>query len=92
VLKQLALALDATSDYFIGLGDDFESYEAAAVQMSFVVFLRDISITPDQRERCRRVLGHTHAPRSVLAWRALAEMVDLAIGPMPPRIGIAKRR
>ena len=40
-LKKLAVALDATTDYFLGLGDDYAgSFELAAAKMSFSYFER----------------------------------------------------
>jgi transcriptional regulator with XRE-family HTH domain len=90
VLKQLAVALDATTDYFLGLGENYETPASAAVKMSFSLFERDIATSSERAERCRRVLDHPDAPRTVNGWRSFAEMVELAIGPKPPRIGIAK--
>lgn len=97
-LKRLAVALDATSDYLIGLGDDHrDSYELAAAKMSFAYFDQDLSIEPEQKQRCRRIAEDDHvltregAPRTAEAWKVVARMVDLAMGPPPPaRIDVAR--
>ncbi len=77
-LGRLALALDATTDYFYGR--DFEDVNAsvAAAYMSFDVFARDPKISSEKRERLRRVLAHTDAPKTARAWRSFAEMLDVA--------------
>jgi transcriptional regulator with XRE-family HTH domain len=97
-LKRLAMALDATSDYLIGLGDDFGGDAGlAAAKMSFAYFDRDPTVKPEQKRRCRRVFGDDHilaregAPRTAEAWKVVAEMIDLGIGPTPAKIGEARR-
>ena len=97
-LKRLAVALDATSDYLIGLGDDFGgSYDLAAAKLSFAYFERDLTITLEQKQRCRRVfdnervLARHGAPRTAEAWKVVAEMIDVGIGPTPAKIEEARR-
>jgi transcriptional regulator with XRE-family HTH domain len=92
-LKRLAAALDATSDYLIGLGDDFGgNNDLAAAKLSFASFERDLTVTSEQKQRCRRVfetdgvLARGGAPRTADAWRVVAEMIDLGIGPTPAKI------
>jgi len=87
-LEVLANSLDAEMGYFYGLGDhynnDDEGFGRAAIQMSFAVFNRDLKFSLEQKAQCRRVLLHGAAPRTATAWRALAEMIDLAIRPSGP--------
>lgn len=82
ILERLALALDSTTDYFFGRGFENVDASVAAAHMSFDVFARDPKFTDEQRERCRRALPHKDAPKTAQAWRSLAEMIHLAIGPM----------
>jgi transcriptional regulator with XRE-family HTH domain len=97
-LKRLAEALDATSDYLIGLGDDYrvagvDDYRFAAAKMSFGYFERDWKFTPEQKQRCRNVwldddlLQLEGAPVTGDAWKSLARMIDRAV-PSPPHIGL----
>lgn len=102
-LKRLAIALDADSDYLIGNGDnhrteddpEHDNYALAAARMSFGYFLRKLKPTPEQEIRCRRVLDDERllilegAPRTALAWKCLAEMMDRG-NPRLPRIGEVK--
>lgn len=81
ILERIALALDSTTDYFFGRGFEEVDASVAAARMSFDVFARDPKFTHEQRERCRRVLPHRDAPKTAQAWRSLAEMLELAIGP-----------
>lgn len=81
VLERLALALDATTDYFYGRGFEDADAAVAASHMSFDVFAKDPKFDNEQRERCRRVLLHRDAPKTAQAWRSFAEMLDLAVGP-----------
>jgi transcriptional regulator with XRE-family HTH domain len=97
-LKRLAVALDATSDYLIGLGDDFGgSHDLAAAKLSFAYFERDLTVPPEQKQRCRRVfesdrvLSREGAPRTAEAWKAVAEMIGLGMGPTPAKIEEARR-
>ena len=97
-LKRLAVALDSTSDYLIGLGEDYrgadgrDNYALAAAKMSFAYFSKDLSISQDLKRRCRRifenddVLLQEGAPRTAAGWRMLARMIDLATPPQPARI------
>lgn len=87
-LELLATALDVTTDYLLDRGDDYGGYEAAAACMAFDVFARDLTVTPEQRDRCRRALLHEQAPRTAKAWKAFSEMIDLAIGPPPPKFEV----
>jgi len=84
VLHKLSCALDCTMDYLYGRGDPYENTEIAAAQMAFDIFGRQEGVTDEQRERCRRVLQHADAPRTGNAWRSLAEMMDLGVGPTNP--------
>jgi len=81
ILERIALAMDATTDYFFGRGFEDSDPAIAAAYMSFDVFARDPKLTGEQRERCRRVLAHEAAPKTAQAWRSFAEMLDLAVGP-----------
>lgn len=87
-LALLAVSLDAEMGYFHGLGAFYEDNEAgfqrAALEMSFHAFGRDLKFSADQKVRCGRTLPHSAAPRTLAGWRALAEMIDLAIGPDVP--------
>lgn len=89
ILERIAVALDATTDYFYGRGFENADASVAASHMSFDVFARDRRFTDEQRERCRRALAHRDAPRTAEAWRSFAEMVDLVIEPMSPASGRA---
>jgi transcriptional regulator with XRE-family HTH domain len=80
-LERIALALDATTDFFFGRGFEDVDASVAAAHMSFDVFARDPKVTGEQRERCRRVLSHKDAPKTAQEWRSFAEMLDLAVGP-----------
>lgn len=81
-LERLAVALDATTDYFYGRGFEDVDASVAAARMSFDVFSRDPKLNSEMRERCRRALPHPDAPKTAQAWRSFAEMLDLAIEPM----------
>ena len=83
ILERIALAMDATTDYFFGRGFEDVEPTVAAAYMSFDVFARDPKLTDEQRERCRRARAHSDAPKTAKAWRSLAEMIDLAVGPTP---------
>lgn len=90
-LETIATSLDAEMGYFHGQGDYYndapEGFGRAAVEMSFRAFARDLRFSQDKKERCRRVLSHSAAPRTAAAWRGLAEMIDLVIGSPTPAIG-----
>jgi transcriptional regulator with XRE-family HTH domain len=81
LLERIAVALDATTDYFYGRGFEEVDASVAAAHMSFDVFVRDLKFVDEQRDRCRRVLVHSDAPKTAQAWCSLAEMIDLAAGP-----------
>ncbi len=83
VLEKLACALDCTMDYLYGRGGEHDDYSTAASHMAFEVFARDESATDEQRGRCQRALKHPDAPKTAKAWRSLAEMIELGIGPTP---------
>jgi hypothetical protein len=96
-LVNLADALDATTDYLLGRGEAYggenrKAYVRAASHISFDVFAKDLTVTQDQRDRCRRVLAHEDAPRTASRWRSFAEMLDLALGPPPPRFEVLSGR
>jgi transcriptional regulator with XRE-family HTH domain len=82
-LERLAMALDATTDYFYGRGFEDVDASVAAACMSFDVFAKDPKISNDIRERFRRVLSHPDAPKTARAWHSLAEMLDLFVEPIP---------
>jgi transcriptional regulator with XRE-family HTH domain len=84
VLERIALALDATTDYFYGRGFEETNAEVAAAHMSFDIFAKDPNLSNEYRERCRRVLSHRDAPKTARGWRSFAEMLDLAVEPTPP--------
>lgn len=95
-LEKLAHALDATMEFLHGddeydFGNTDEGYAKSAAHMSFRIFLRDRAFNEQQQERCLRVRDHRGAPRTAAAWRDFAEMVELAIGPKPPQIGLVKK-
>lgn len=83
VLDKLAEALDCSLDYLHGRGPEYASPSSAAAEMAFDIFARQQALTDEQRERCRRALRHTDAPKTVPAWRSLMEMIELAIGSKP---------
>ena len=80
-LERLALALDATTDYFYGRGFEGIDPRMAAAQMAFDVFSKDPKASNQTRERCRRILSHRDAPKTARSWRSFAEMLELAIEP-----------
>ena len=98
ILERIALALDATTDYFYGRGLEDIDASVAAAHMSFDVFARDPNFTDEQRNRCRSALPHPDAPKTAHAWRSLAEMIDLALGPTTttasrePRLALIRQR
>src|SRR5882724_1009019 len=55
ILERIALAMDATTDYFYGRGFEDVGASVAAACMSLDVFARDPKLTDEQRGRCRRV-------------------------------------
>ena len=79
-LEKLAQALDCTIDYLHGRGREYESPAVAAAHMAFDVFVTEQVVTDEQRERCRRTLGHADAPKTAQGWRSFAEMLKLAMG------------
>ena len=87
-LEVIANSLDAEMGYFHGLGNYYDDndggFAKAAIEMSFIVFGRDLKFSADQKIRCGRTLPHRAAPRTLDGWRALAEMIDLAIDPRTP--------
>ena len=58
--------------------------------MSFSYFERDQTFDAEDKQRCRRiaddddVLLGEGAPRTVEAWKIVARMVGLGMGPPPP--------
>lgn len=85
MLERLASALDCTIDYLFSRSDEFSSVRGAAVSMSFAIFARARTVSPEQVDRCRRVLDHESAPKTSAAWKALAEMMEMSLGPsLPP--------
>jgi hypothetical protein len=90
--ESIADALDSTLDYLFGRGDDYggetsEAFRRAAAYMAFDVFSAKLATSADQRERCRRLRDHGHAPLTAESWKGLAEMIDLAV-PCPPRFEV----
>lgn len=87
-LETLARSLDAEMGYFHGSGNYYEDNETgfakAAIEMSFLAFRRDLRFSADQKVRCGRTLTHNSAPRTAEGWRALAEMIDLAVTERSP--------
>ena len=84
ILERIALALDATTDYFYGRGFEDTNAAVAASYMSFDVFAKDPKVNDRLREQCRRVLSHRDAPKTARGWHSFAEMLDLAAEPTPP--------
>jgi len=82
-MEKLALALDCSLDYLHGLTHAGETAAAAAALMSFDVFSKMPQFSDEQRIRCSRALNHPDAPKSANAWRVLAEIIEMAIGPTP---------
>jgi transcriptional regulator with XRE-family HTH domain len=96
VFLRVADELDCTTDFLFRRGpfkdaDDPDKLQDAASRMAFDCFVGSTNIDPVHRERCARVLGHPEAPVTAKGWKALAEMIDLAIGPQLPIIGLATR-
>jgi transcriptional regulator with XRE-family HTH domain len=96
-LRDLAVVLDAASDYLIGLGDDYGgSYDLAAAKMSFAYFYVDLDIKPELKERCRRVFDDDEvlklpgAPRTADEWRTVARIIDLSTPRQPVPIQQAR--
>lgn len=87
-LEKLAQALDCTTDYLLGRGPDYESAAAAAAHMAFEVFITQEGLADEQREKCRRVLQHPDAPRTVQDWCSFAEKLELAMGRTPPMVSL----
>jgi transcriptional regulator with XRE-family HTH domain len=78
----LALALDATMDYFHAVRDDYgDDYERAAREMSFDIFEKDISVDLELRKRCRRIRGHVGAPQRVADWKVFADLIQIICPP-----------
>jgi len=44
--------------------------------MAYDVFAADLSIDDDTRERCRRVIDHSEAPRTYKRWLRFAHLVS----------------
>jgi transcriptional regulator with XRE-family HTH domain len=82
-LETLADRLDATMDFFHGRGKKYRNAEWAAIEMAFEVFDRQTE-SDQRRERCKRIVGDSRAPRSAAGWRTLAELIDLAVPPQVP--------
>ena len=95
-LEKLAHALDATMEFLHGddeydFGNTDEGYAKSAAHMSFRIFLRDRAFNGAAARTLSPSPGHRGAPRTAAAWRDFAEMVELAIGPKPPQIGLVKK-
>ena len=80
IVERLADALDCTTDFLLGRGVVVD-FHATASRMAFDVFAARLDVSEIARARCRRVLGHSRAPVTVPGWVALAEQIELAIGP-----------
>jgi transcriptional regulator with XRE-family HTH domain len=79
-LERLATALECRTDYLLGRClQHLEEREAVSL-MALEVFEADIAISAEWKARCRRVVGHAHAPVTKDGWIALAQQVDLAVG------------
>ena len=80
-LEALADALDCTIDFLVGRqypeATTKGQIEKAASMMAYDIFARQA--TRAQRSLCRRVLKHSEPPRTVHAWRNLAEHIELAV-------------
>ncbi|SRR6266511_4089134 len=86
VLEKLANGLDCTTDFllgrsFVGVDADEGAFKAAVSSMAYDVFAVRLTISNDQRNRCRRVLVHHAAPLTANHWAILSEQIDLALGP-----------
>jgi transcriptional regulator with XRE-family HTH domain len=98
-LERLALALDATTDYFYGRGFEDVNASVAATHMSFDLFIKNPKISNEMRKRFRRVLSHPDAPKTVSAWCSLAEIIDIVVEPAttttstsPPKLALIRER
>ena len=85
-LNKLAVALDASTEYFYGRefdDDDPASSDPkiAAARMAYDVFYKNKTFSVEQRDRCRRAMIHNDAPRTAKAWRSFCEQIELALGP-----------
>ena len=95
VFVKIADELDCTADFLFRRGpfrnaDAPDELRKAASQMALEIFTDRINVTPLQRERCQRVLGHPDAPVTSQGWKSLTEIVELAIGSPPPHLGLAR--
>lgn len=95
VFVRIADELDCTTDFLFGRGpfrnaEEPTGFRNAISRMAFDVFVERLDVTIIQIERCARVLDHPDAPITARSWKALAEMIDRAIGPTTPKIGLAR--
>lgn len=93
-IRDLALALDATSDFLLGIGEDYgEDASLAAARMAFAYFDRESDTAPELKARCRLIfeddeLLRSHgAPRCAEDWATVAKMLKRGTpqGPTPIR-------
>jgi transcriptional regulator with XRE-family HTH domain len=83
VLEKIAIGLDCTMDYLYDRGPAYGSDGMAAAKMALDVFAREKSTSDQDRVRCLRAASHLDAPKTAALWRSFAEMVDMALGPLP---------
>jgi transcriptional regulator with XRE-family HTH domain len=86
VFVRVADKLDCTTDFLFRRGpfrdaDSPKDFRAAASKMAFDSFASNPKTGPRRRGFCARVVGHRAAPLTAAGWAALAEQIDLAIGP-----------
>ena len=95
VFVRIADELQCTTDFLFHRGpfrdaDQPVAFREAASRMAFDIFSERLNVPIIQIERCARVLGHADAPITAQGWKSLGEMIDRAIGPTPPKIGMAR--
>lgn len=89
VFLRIADELECTTDFLFRRGPFKNAarpsaLREAASRMAFDVFSAGVNVAKEDRERCSRVLGHPSAPITADGWKALAEMIALAMrGPTP---------
>lgn len=86
VLEKFADRLECTTEFLLHRSfrraeESDELFRAAASRMAFEVFTARSTLRDEERERCRRVVGHFAAPLTADGWAILAEQIGLAIGP-----------
>ncbi|MGA7575980.1 MAG: hypothetical protein WCA97_18510 [Terriglobales bacterium] len=84
-LEKLARALDCTTFSGVVL---ITGVPRLPLHMAFEVFITQEGLADEQREKCRRVLQHPDAPRTVQDWCSFSEKLGLAMGRTPPVVSL----